>query len=221
MARVIVFGAGDCASLANYYLEHDSEHVVAGFTVSRDYLPADKLFLGKPIVPFEELTHHYSPAEFAMLAPMSAHRMNRSRRDVYWHAKEQGYRFISYVSSRATVFPGTPVGENCFILEDCTIQPFCRIGDNVMVWSGSVLAHHCDVSDHVMFAPRVATGGHCTIERFSFLGVNASIRNRLRIAEGTLVAMGANVCRDTESWGVYVGNPARRRAGSSKEILDV
>jgi sugar O-acyltransferase (sialic acid O-acetyltransferase NeuD family) len=218
MARVIVFGVGDCASLANYYLEHDSDHVVTAFTVSRDYLPDDNSFLGKPVVPFEELAERYSPDEFQVLAPLSAHRMNRSRRDVFYRAKEQGYRFISYVSSRATIYPGTPVGENCFILEDCTIQPFCRIGNNVMVWSGSVLAHHCDIADHVMLAPRVATGGHCTIERYSFLGVNASIRNGLRIAEGTLVAMGAVVCRDTEPWGVYQGNPARKQNKASTEV---
>ena len=43
---------------------------------------------------------------------------------IYREGKERGYSFISYVSSRATRFAGTPIGENCFILEDNTIQPF-------------------------------------------------------------------------------------------------
>ena len=30
--------------------------------------------------------------------------------------------------------------------------------------------------------------------------------------------MGANVCRDTEPWSIYQGNPARRQAGSSKDL---
>ncbi len=160
---------------------------------------------------FEELVDHYPPQEFQLLAPISAVRMNRFRRHVYDQAKEWGYGFISYVSSRATVFEGTPIGENCFILEDSTIQRFSRIGNNVVVWSCSLIAHHCVVSDHVMFGPRVATGGNCTIEPYCFLGLNSTIRNGLRLAEGTLVAMGANLCRDTEPWSVYVGNPAQTR----------
>ena len=47
--------------------------------------------------------------------------MNRVREGVHRQVKEAGYRFISYLSSRAAHCPGTPIGENCFILEDNTI----------------------------------------------------------------------------------------------------
>src|SRR4029453_11538910 len=107
-----------------------------------DFLPDEPTFEGKPAVPFEELERDYPPEEFQFFAPMSARRMNPPPGGLYRRAKAPGYRFISYCSSRATVFPGSPIGENCFILEDNTIQPFTRIGDNVILWSGNHIDIH-------------------------------------------------------------------------------
>jgi sugar O-acyltransferase (sialic acid O-acetyltransferase NeuD family) len=218
MARVIIFGLLDNASLAHFYLSHDSTHQVVAFTVSGAYLPPEPTFEGKPVVPFEELEQHYPAAEFSLFAPMSPRQMNRLRAEIYRQGKERGYRFLSYVSSRATVFPGTPIGENCFILEDNTIQPFTRIGNNVVLWSGNHIGHHSTIADHVMFTSHVVLCGHCTVEPYCFLGVNATIRDGLRLGEGTLVAMGACISRDTEPWSVYQGNPARKRDVSSTDV---
>jgi hypothetical protein len=190
MSRVILFGLRDFASLAHFYLTHDSEHEVVAFTVTEAYMPSDPRFEGKPVVPFEDLERHYPPQENHFFAPMSPHGMNRIREGIYRQGKERGYRFISYVSSRATFFAGTPVGENCFIVEDNTIQPFTRIGDNVVLWSGNHIVHHSVIHDHVMFTSHVVLSGHCTVEPYGFLGVNATIRDGLRLGEGTLVAMG-------------------------------
>jgi sugar O-acyltransferase (sialic acid O-acetyltransferase NeuD family) len=218
MARVIVFGLQDFASLAHYYLRHDSEHEVVAFTVTRDFLPDEPSFEGKPVVPFEELEREYPPEGFHFFAPMSPRRMNRLREGIYRQAKQRGYRCVSYVSSRATVFPDTPIGENCFILEDNTIQPFTRIGDNVILWSGNHIGHHSIINDHAMFTSHVVLSGHCTVGPNCFLGVNATVRDGLRLGEGTLVAMGAGVGRDTEPWSVYQGNPARKREMASTDL---
>ncbi len=218
MARVIIFGVADFASLAHFYLRHDSEHEVAAFTITNEYISDIKEFEGKPVVSFEDLSRDYSPADFRVFAPLSPRKMNRVREGIYRRVKEAGYRFISYVSSRATVFPETPVGENCFILEDNTIQPFTRIGDNVVLWSGNHIGHHSSIDDHVMFTSHVVLSGHCTVENNCYLGVNATIRDGLRLGEGTLVAMGACVGRDTEPWSVYQGNPARKRDVASTDV---
>jgi sugar O-acyltransferase (sialic acid O-acetyltransferase NeuD family) len=218
MARVIIFGLEDFASLAHYYLRNDSDHEVAAFTVTRDYMPEVPLFEGKPVVSFEELKHHYSPDDFRLFAPLSPRRMNRVREDIYRRVKEAGYRFISYLSSRATVFPETPIGENCFILEDNTIQPYTKIGDDVILWSGNHIGHHSSIGDHVMFTSHVVLSGHCTVGDYCYLGVNATVRDGLRLGVGTLVAMGACVGRDTEPWSVYQGNPARKREVASTDV---
>src|SRR5262249_44581290 len=105
-----------------------------------------------------------------------------------------------------------------FILEDNTIQPFTRIGDNVVLWSGNHIGHHSTISDHVFVTSHVVVSGHCSIGPNCFLGVNATLRDGLTLAEGTLVAMGACLTHDTEAWGVYKGNPARKAEARSCDL---
>ena len=209
MAKVIIFGVMDTAELAHFYLTHDSEHEVAAFTVNREYV-SESEFRGLPLVAFEDVETVFSPQEYKFFAPMTGRNMNRNRERIYQEAKAKGYEFISYISSKATLF-GNEIGENCFILEDNTIQPFTTIGNNVVLWSGNHIGHHGQIKDHVFFTSHVVMSGHCVIEPYCFFGVNSTIRDFLHLAQGTLVGMAAAVTRDTEDWGVYVGNPAIKK----------
>ena len=218
MAKVVIFGLQDNSSLAHFYLKHDSEHETVAFTVNRNYLPENDQFEGLPIVAFEDLVSKYPPDDFTLFAPLSHRSMNQIRAAVYRQGKELGYSFISYLSSKATIFPNTPIGDNCFILENNTIQPYTEIGNNVVLWSGNHIGHHSVLKDHLFFSSQVVLSGHCTVEPYSFLGVNATIANGKRIALGTFVGMGSVIQQDTEEWGVYRGNPARKAKIGSKEL---
>jgi sugar O-acyltransferase (sialic acid O-acetyltransferase NeuD family) len=218
MAKVIIFGVQDFAQLGRFYLQHDSEHEVVAFSVNKQYLPSTKTFEGLPVIASETIERSHSPREFCFFAPMSPKGMNQLRASVYHQLKEKGYELISYVSSRATVFAGVSIGDNCFILEDNTIQPFTSIGNNVVLWSGNHIGHHSVIGDHVSFTSHVVLSGHCVVEPFAFFGVNSTIRDGLRIAEGSLIAMSASVTRNTEPWGVYKGNPAKKGDVLSKDL---
>jgi sugar O-acyltransferase (sialic acid O-acetyltransferase NeuD family) len=210
MAKVIIFGVQDFAQLAGFYLQH--------FSVNAQYVPETKIFEGLPVIAFESVEETYPPSDFKFFAPMSPSRMNKVRESVYHQIKQKGYEMITYVSSKATVFPGTVIGDNCFILEDNTIQPFTSIGNNVVLWSGNHIGHHGVINDHVSFTSHVVMSGHCVVESFAFFGVNATIRDGIRIAEGSFIAMAAAVTKDTEAWGVYKGNPARKGEVLSKDL---
>ena len=218
MAKVIIFGLLDTASLAHFYLKNDSEHEVHAFTVHQDFLPSEEIFEGLPVVPFEEIEKSYPPADYHLFVPMTARRMNRIRESIYDQGKMKRYSFISYISSKATVFPNAVIGENCFILEDNTIQPFTTIGNNVVMWSGNHIGHHGTIKDHVFFTSHVVLSGHCIVERFCFFGVNSTIRDYSHLAEGSLIGMGALVTKDTEPWGVYTGAPAKKGETLSKDL---
>jgi sugar O-acyltransferase (sialic acid O-acetyltransferase NeuD family) len=218
MSKVVIFGIQDFASLAHFYLVEDSPHEVVAFTVTKEYMPSDAMFEGLPVAPFEDLERLYPPAEYAFFAPMSQRKMNKLREAIYIQAEEKGYNLISYVSSKATLFSNVKIGKNCFILENNTIQPFVTIGNNVVLWSGNHIGHHSVIKDHVLFTSHVVLSGHCVVDSYCFFGVNATLRDGLHFAEGTLVAMGACVTKDTEAWGVYTGVPAKKGEALSKDL---
>ena len=218
MARVIIFGVQDFAQLAKFYLQHDSEHEVVAFSVHKQYLPEGETFEGLRVVAFEDVEETYPASEFKFFAPMSPSRMNKLRESVYYQIRGKGYEMISYVSSKATVFPGTSIGDNCFILEDNTIQPFTSIGNNVVLWSGNHIGHHSQIKDHNFFTSHVVLSGHCVVNPYCFLGVNATIRDQITLAEGTLVGMSAIIMRNTEPWSVYKADGSRAAKISSKDL---
>lgn len=219
MAKVVIFGTAENSSLAHFYLRHDSTHDVVAFAVNEEYLGEEREFEGLPVVSFEEVEQHFPPSEFSFFAPLAAGEMNRFRERIYTEAKSKGYTFISYISSKATVFPGAEIGENCFILEDNTIQPYVKIGNNVVLWSGNHIGHHGQIGDHVYFTSHVVLSGRCRVDPFCYLAVNSTIRDGLHLAEGTFVAMATCVTGDTEAWGVYKGNPAQKKSYSSSDYF--
>ena len=209
MRKIVIFGLKDYAELAHYYLQHDTADEVVAFSVHRQYMPENAMFGGLPVVAFEDVEKIYPPGDFFFFAPMSPKNMNRDRETVYLAIKSKGYQCISYVSSKATTFDNV-IGENCFILEDNTIQPFTMIGNNVVLWSGNHIGHHGVIRDHVTFTSHVVMSGHCDIGAYSFFGVNSTLRNGLKIAEGSFIAMAAAIMNDTDAWSVYKGNPAEK-----------
>lgn len=226
--QIVIFGLKDLAELAKFYFEWDPNYsqdcAVVAFTANKEFLTSEVVAEAKTrlqtdsIVPFEELEQHYPPDKYYLFAPMTATKMNKNREKIYLEGKKKGYKFASYISSKATVLTNK-IGENCFILEDNTIQPFVTIGDNVVSWSGCHFGHSSKIDSHVFMTSHVVVSGHCNIKNYCFFGVNSTLRDGLTLAEGTLVGMGATITKNTDPWSVYVGTPATKITKSSLEIM--
>jgi sugar O-acyltransferase (sialic acid O-acetyltransferase NeuD family) len=217
MSRLIIFGAGDIARLAHYYFSRDSEHEVAAFTVDDKYRQGDS-FLELPLVPFEEVKERYPAGDFKMFVALSYARMNKLREEKYQQARENGYELVSYVSSRCSFLTDTPVGDNCFILEDNTIQPFVTIGNDVTLWSGNHIGHDAVIEDHCFLASHIVVSGYVRIRNNCFIGVNATLRNSITIAPESLIGAGAVIMKDTVEKGVYLPQRAELFKKQSDEI---
>ncbi len=203
MAKIIIFGAGDIAQIANYYFEIDSNHEVVAFTVDEAYLKAPE-FENKPVVAFEQIEKQYPTAEYKMFVALSYAKMNKIREAKYYEAKAKGYELVSYISSRCSYMSQYECGDNCFIFEDNTIQPFVKIGSNVTLWSGNHIGHHSTIHNHNFVSSHVVISGHCEIETNCFLGVNATLHNHVTLQKETLVAAGATISKNTNEKEVYV-----------------
>ncbi len=214
--KVIIFGTKDLAELAHYYLTNDSKYEVVAFTINKKYIK-ENTFHSLPVVPFEEIESLYPPSEFLFFAPMTGLKMNTLRKNIYEEGKLKGYKFISYISSKATLFDNK-IGENCFILEDNTIQPFTEIGDNVILWSGNHIGHHSKIDNHVFFTSHVVLSGHCHVKERAWFGVNSTIRDGITIGEGSLIAMGSLITKTTEDNSFYMGIPAKKQNKLAIEI---
>lgn len=215
---VVIFGDQRSAQLARFLLQHDSPHEVIAFCVDGAYRKAES-FDGLPLLDFETLSASYPPERVRLLIPIGYHRINGLRRARYESAKAQGYAFVTYVSSRASVWPGLVIGENSVVHEMAVIQPFATIGDNVIVRSAAHVSHHCRIASHAFIAAQVAMAGDTTVGEQAFIGVGAVLRDQISIAPRSFIGAGAVVTRSTEEGCAYFGNPARRISRSVDKLI--
>ncbi|UYO49207.1 acetyltransferase [Rhodopseudomonas palustris] len=218
--KLIIFGAGEIAQLAQYYFSTDSNHDVVAFTVDAAYLGAGE-FCGLPVVAFEDVARLYPPDTHAMFVAVSYARLNVVRRDKYLAAKDLGYDIASYVSSRATVLNDGRIGENVFLLEDNTVQPFVTIGNNVTLWSGNHIGHHSKIGDHCFLASHIVVSGGVTIEEQCFIGVNATLRDHITVGARSVLGAGALLLEDVAADGVYIGAATERSRVPSTRLRKI
>ena len=218
--QIIVFGAGEIAELADFYFTHDSEFEVAGFTVDGAFLKGAE-FRGRPVLPFERIVERFPPERYGFFVAISYAKLNAVRAEKVAAACAKGYLLVSYLSSRATVFPGFELKENCLILEDNTIQPFAKVGANVTLWSGNHIGHHSIIEDDVFLASQVVVSGGVRIGQGSFVGVNVTIRDHVSIGKKCVLGAGALVLEDQPDFSVVAPRGTERSVVPSTRLRNL
>lgn len=206
MRNIIIIGNSGNSRLARFYFDKDTGYKVVGYALNRDYLK-EETFDGLPVFAIEDIKTIYPPSECDAFVAVGYNKMNRVREKLYHELKDLGYTLPNYISPRCSFLTTEPVGDNNFILEDNTIQPFVKIGSNNVFWSGNHIGHDGAIGDHNFITSHVVVSGFVKIKNNCFLGVNATIRDAVTIADATLVAAGAIIMKDTIEKGVYL--PAR------------
>ena len=209
MREIVIFGAGQISELADFYFRHDSDLRPVAFSVDGAYVKEDS-FQGRPVVPFETVAEAFPPDRYGFFVALSYAKLNELRAAKVAAARAAGYRLASYLSSRACVFPGFDLQENCFILEDNTIQPFARVGANVTLWSGNHIGHHATIEEDVFIASHVVVSGGVRIGRGSFVGVNATLRDHVSIGTRSVIGAGALVLEDQPDFSVVAPRGTER-----------
>ena len=196
--KLILVGVGLFSEVALTYFTEAGDYDVIAFAEEEKYLVSrdEKVFNGRPVIPFEKASQTHSPSEYKMFVAVGSTQMNHIRARLYSDAIEQGYELVSYVHPGVRIWSNNTIGSNCFIFENNTIQPHTKIGNNVILWSGNHIGHHSVIRDHVFITSHVVVSGSCEIGEYCFIGVNATLIDGIKIGANCLVGAGALVKKD-------------------------
>lgn len=203
MKKLVIVGDSAFAEIAFEYFKHDSDYEPVGFAVEKDFLSKTQLF-GLPIFPLENLEENFPSSDCELFIAVTYNDMNMVRERIFGELKSRGYKFASYISSRAFVWHNVKVGENCFIFEDNTVQPFVEIEDNCILWSGNHIGHHSIVRKNCFISSHVCISGFCQIGENTFIGVNATVANNIKVGDFNWIGPDVTIMKHTnedEFWG--------------------
>ena len=217
MRRLVVFGVGEFAEVAEYYFSNHDDYEVVAFTVDKNYV-ADTSFLMRPVVPFEEINSVWPADEADMFIAVGYTQLNSVRASRFLAAQTMGYRLASFVSERAFVWRGFELKQNCFILDDNILQPYSRVEDDVVLWSGNHIGHHSSVSAHSYIAGYVVVAGNVRIGEHCFVGSGSIIRDHLTVGSRSVIGMGTLLLEDAPPDSIYAAKGARRSKVPSSRL---
>ncbi len=217
--NIIIFGLDQMSSVAWYVLTHDSPYNVIAFTADQDYCNRTQLH-GLPVIPFEEITGYFPPEKFGMHLPIGWKEMNALRARKLDQARGLGYSVVSYISSKANIWPDLCLGANCEIHQATSIGSFVSIGENCLIFGGTI-GHHSVIGDHCYVGGSVLVCGGAVIGDRCVLGANCTVLDGVKVAPDCFIAAGALVTKDTLENSVYMGIPARRYKIPAKRLPTV
>ena len=200
--KLIIFGSGTLAEIADFYFTNDSCYQVIAFVESDSFPNHSVKVFNRPLLSFTEMVKSFTPTDVEVFVAIGYKKTNRLRRERFDQVQAYGYKLASYISTKAINF-SLQIGANCFILENNVLQPFTQIEDCVTMWSGNHLGHHSIVRSNCFITSQVVVSGKCEIGSYSFLGVNSTIHDGVRIGESSIIGAGSIVVTSCEDRSVF------------------
>ena len=173
------------------------------FSTDLRYIERDT-FHDLPVVAFENVEQRFPPDQYKFLVLLGYQGMNGLRAEKYLAAKAKGYSFVSYVNSQFYRAEDLSIGENCFILDNQSISLDVKIGNNVVMWSSNHVGDLSTIGDHSWLASHVTVAAEVNVRSYCFLGIGATVGNKLTLGQRTFVGANALVVSNTEENSVHV-----------------
>lgn len=211
----IIYGdTGFAEEILNIVTIEGRDKVLA-FTNDRAFMSRMKI-ADYPVIPFDELEQTLKEP-FEILIAYGYTKMNTLREKVYNECKDAGLKVGSYISTNALCYSDR-IGDGSIVWPNVYIGPNVIVGNCNIVKASCEFAHNNVVGDFNYIAGSVVVGGRANISSHCFIGLNSTIKSGIALADYTLLGMGSNMLKESEPYGVYVGNPAKMLMKRSLEV---
>lgn len=219
MKEIVIFGTGKIAEVIYYYAHQECGFKVAAFTTDAAYLPNGNTFLEKTVVAFQEVEHHYPPAQYDLFVAIGYHDLNKLRETRCQEAKDKGYQLVSIVPASANLPSNVVYGDNCFIMPPALIHPCVTIGNNVFVWNGAMIGHHSVIGDNCWITSCANISGDVVVGKNCFFAVNATVGHGVKIGEECFFGANSLLTQDVDADKVLINPSTKPFRLNSKQFL--
>lgn len=118
-------------------------------------------------------------------------------------------RYARVIDPSVRIPASCTVGPGSILLANTVLTADVAVGAHVVAMPHVVLTHDDTVEDFATLCAGVALGGRVTVGARAYLGMNASVRQGLRVGEDATLGMGSALLTDLPDGERWAGVPAR------------
>jgi sugar O-acyltransferase (sialic acid O-acetyltransferase NeuD family) len=215
--KLIIFGDGKFSEFIAYSFQQETNFIISAFCLEKEFISSNRnIEFNVPMVSFENVSENYPPEEYYFFITVG----NDSIRErIFKSAKHKGYKLPNFISPNSIIPKNLKLeGENIFIGEGSALQPYVKIKSNTILLSAKV-GHHSKINENCLLSVCLI-GAEVEIGRNTFIGLNATVRSKVFIADKNIIGMGCNITKDTKPREIYSTSPAKRRNLKYEDIAD-
>lgn len=196
--KVIIVGAGQNGQVIRNILIKNSKITVLGFL---DDAKNGREVIGKTA---DFLKFEKRGCEFFISIGD-----NVARSKVFLKMQKNGAKFVNAIHPTACIETPVALSKNVMIGAFSYLNVNVSVGDNTFINNGCIIEHDVKIGAHCHLAPGVITAGETVVGDGVFVGIGATLRDRIRIGNNSIIGAGSNVVSDAEAGSMYYGNPAK------------
>ncbi len=166
---------------------------------------------GVPVIHFETLLKYKENYEVIIAIGEPS-----SREKLYNKLKDNGISLTTLIDPTALISPSAEIAEGTIVCEFSSVHCCVTIGKNCLIQPYSDIGHDIKIGNHSVFSPHFAPGGESVFGDRVYVGMHAALKEKLKIGNDVIVAMGSVVFRDIPDETVVIGNPARVTKGNDE-----
>jgi sugar O-acyltransferase (sialic acid O-acetyltransferase NeuD family) len=119
------------------------------------------------------------------------------------------------IHPRAVIADSADLGSGTVVCAGAVVQPLARMGPLCVVNTLASADHDCELAEATHVCPGARLGGHVRTGNGVWVGIGASVRDRVNLGDWSLIGAGAAVVTDVSPNTLAYGVPAIPRGRSA------
>lgn len=161
-------------------------------------------FMGLEMCRLDSALEKYKEIEFVIAVGEP-----KTKKKIYERLHSLNCAFGSVISPDSQVSPYCKLGNGLVIKRGAIISADAMIGDDTTIQSYACIGHDVIIGNHCQISTHVDIGGQTVVGECVFVGLNAPVRELLKIGDNAIISAGAAVLKNVDANVTVMGNPAR------------
>jgi UDP-N-acetylbacillosamine N-acetyltransferase len=206
-SKAVIWGASGHASVVTDILRLEGTYEISGFIDSVNPKRTGEIFCKAPILGGQEVLENLKLRGIENLIVAIGDCQARQRLATL--VLSQGLKLITAIHPSAIIASDVPIGAGTVVAAGTVINPGASIGENAIINTGATVDHDCTIDNGVHIGPGVHLGGFTHVKQETWIGIGATISDRITIGPSSIIGAGAVVVQDIPPKVVAFGVPAK------------